>query len=176
VLVRNRSLNGSAGYHVLTPLVLSTGDGLVVNRGFVALETRGDRPVVPDAPTGSVTVEGRVRESQTRGRFGPRDPAEGTLTAMARADIARLQQQISYPLLPFYVELEASSPADPAGPTPIPPPGLDDGPHLSYAIQWFTFAALAVVGWVVVVRKSSRDHQQSARDHRHVVGVDDDAS
>ena len=174
VLVRNRSLHGSPGYHVLTPLVLSTGEALVVNRGFIPLETTGDSPAVPEPPAGSVTVDGRVRESQTRGRFGPRDPEEGTLTAMARADIARLQQQTSYPLLPFYVELESSSPSDPGGPTPIPLPDLDSGPHLSYAIQWFTFATLAVVGWVVVVRKSGRDHQQTARDEAQVVGADND--
>ena len=168
VLVRNRSLNGSPGYHVLTPLVLPTGEGLVVNRGFIPLETSSDGPVVPEPPTGSISVDGRVRASQTRGSFGPRDPAEGTLTALARADIARLQQQISYPLLPFYVELESSTPAEAGGPTPIPLPHLDDGPHLSYAIQWFTFATLAVVGWVVVVRKSGRDHKQR-------VGVDNDA-
>ncbi len=175
VLVRNRSLNGSPGYHVLTPLVLPTGEGLVVNRGFIPLETSSDGPVVPEPPVGSVTVDGRVRASQTRGSFGPRDPAEGTLTALARADIARLQQQTSYPLLPFYVELESSTPAEAGSPTPIPLPHLDDGPHLSYAIQWFTFATLAVIGWVVVVRKSGRDHKQSAHDDKRVVGVENDA-
>jgi surfeit locus 1 family protein len=174
VLVRNRSLRGSPGYHVLTPLVLPTGEALVVNRGFIPLETTGDAPMVPEPPAGSVTVDGRVRESQTRGRFGPRDPEEGTLTAMARADVARLQQQTAYPLLPFYVELESSSPSDPGGPTPIPLPDLDSGPHLSYAIQWFTFATLAVVGWVVVVRKTARAHQHSARDLPQVVGADND--
>jgi cytochrome oxidase assembly protein ShyY1 len=25
-------------------------------------------------------------------------------------------------------------------------PAMDDGPHLSYAIQWFTFAAIALYG------------------------------
>ncbi len=172
VLVRNRSLNGSPGYHVLTPLVLAGGEGLVVNRGFIPLETSGDGPAVPEPPAGSVTVDGRVRASQTRGRFGPRDPVEGTLTALSRADIARLQQQTAYPLLPFYVELESSTPADAGGPTPIPLPDLDDGPHLSYAFQWFIFATLAVIGWVVVVRKSGRDHKQSAHDKPNVSGLD----
>ena len=97
---------------------------------------------------------------------------EGTLTALARADIARLQQQTAYPLLPFYVELESSTPADAGGPTPIPLPDLDDGPHLSYAFQWFIFATLAVIGWVVVVRKSGRDHKQSAHDKPNVSGLD----
>ncbi len=84
VLVRNRSYNGIPGYHVLTPLVLPSGDAVIVNRGFVPLETSGDKPDVPAAPSGVVTVDGRVRSSQQRGRFGPRDPAEGTLTQVAR--------------------------------------------------------------------------------------------
>ena len=71
-------------------------------------------------------------------------------------------------MLPFYVELESSTPADAGGPTPIPLPDLDDGPHLSYAFQWFIFATLAVIGWVVVVRKSGRDHKQSAHDKPNV--------
>jgi len=55
-----------------------------------------------------------------------------------------------------YLELESSQPADAKGLTPIPLPELDEGPHLSYAIQWFTFSALAVIGWVLVVRKTAR--------------------
>ncbi|HMK12319.1 MAG TPA: SURF1 family protein [Acidimicrobiales bacterium] len=156
VLVRNRSYNGIPGYHVLTPLVLSSGEAVEINRGFVPLETSGTKPIVPPAPSGEVTVTGRVRSSQKRGHFGPRDPATGTLTEVVRADLVRLQEQVPYHLLPVYLELESSQPAESKGLTPIPLPELDDGPHLSYAIQWFTFSALAVVGWVVVVRKTAR--------------------
>ncbi len=168
VLVRNRSYNGLPGYHVLTPLVLSSGDALVVNRGFVPLETSGERPDVPPAPQGTVEVTGRVRSSQKRGSFGPRDPAEGTLTEVARADLVRLQQQMPYHLLPVYVELESSQPAGAAGVTPVPLPELDEGPHFSYAIQWFCFSALAIVGWVVVVRKTAKGDDD-------MVGVDETA-
>jgi cytochrome oxidase assembly protein ShyY1 len=38
-------------------------------------------------------------------------------------------------------------------PARVAPPALDDGPHLSYAIQWFSFAAIALVGSYVVVRR-----------------------
>ena len=168
VLVRNRSYNGIPGYHVLTPLVLPSGDAVIVNRGFIPLETSGDKPHVPAAPSGVVTMEGRVRSSQKRGRFGPRDPAEGTLTEVARADLVRLQQQMPYALLPVYVELVSSQPADSTGLTPVPLPELDEGPHLSYAIQWFIFSALAVVGWVLVVRKTANGSPE-------IVGVDETA-
>ncbi len=168
VLVRNRSYNGIPGYHVLTPLVLPSGDAVIVNRGFVPLETSGDRPEVPTAPSGVVTVNGRVRSSQTRGHFGPRDPAEGTLTEVARADLVRLQAQMPYHLLPVYVELESSQPPDARGLTPVPLPDLDEGPHLSYAVQWFCFSALAVVGWFLVVHKTARGEPE-------IVGVDETA-
>lgn len=168
VLVRNRSYNGIPGYHVLTPLVLPSGDAVIVNRGFIPLETSGDKPDVPSAPSGVVTVDGRVRSSQQRGRFGPRDPAEGTLTEVARADLTRLQQQMPYAILPVYVELESSQPADSTGLTRVPLPELDDGPHLSYAVQWFIFSALAVVGWILVVRKTAKGSPE-------IVAVDETA-
>ena len=168
VLVRNRSYNGIPGYHVLTPLVLPSGDAVIVNRGFVPLETSGDKPDVPAAPSGVVTVDGRVRSSQQRGRFGPRDPAEGTLTQVARADLVRLQQQMPYRILPVYVELESSQPADSTALTPVPLPELDEGPHLSYAIQWFIFSVLAVIGWILVVRKTAKGSPE-------IVGVDETA-
>jgi cytochrome oxidase assembly protein ShyY1 len=168
VLVRNRSYNGIPGYHVLTPLVLPSGDAVIVNRGFLPLETTGNTPDIPAAPSGVVTVDGRVRSSQKRGHFGPRDPAEGTLTEVARADLVRLQQQMPYHLLPAYVELESSQPADSTGLTPVPLPELDEGPHLSYAIQWFIFSALAVVGWILVVRKTAHGSEE-------IVGVDETA-
>ena len=36
----------------------------------------------------------------------------------------------------------------------IDPPSLDEGPHRSYAIQWFSFAAIALVGGTLLVRGS----------------------
>jgi surfeit locus 1 family protein len=36
-----------------------------------------------------------------------------------------------------------------------PPPVLNDGPHLSYAIQWFSFALIVLVGTGALLRKSA---------------------
>ena len=64
----------------------------------------------------------------------------------------------------MYVELTASDPpeAEPY-PEPLTLPELTDGPHLSYAVQWFIFAAAVAVGWVLAVRKSIRTRQAAAR-------------
>ncbi len=167
VLIRNRSFDGAPGYHVVTPLVTSTGT-LLVNRGWIPF---GDDagPVVSPPPTGEISITGRLRPSQTRGRIGPRDQAEGTLEQLARVDVARIQAQTPGRLYPSYVELVDAPP--PAGELPrvIPLPELGDGPHLSYAGQWFLFSACAVVGWVVIVRRAARQGGRFRRERPPVL-------
>ncbi len=161
VLVRSRSRDGAPGSWVLTPLELDDGSSVVVNRGWIS--NSGQLEAVPDrftAPPGEVTVTGLVRRTETRGSFGPADPDEGTLTNLARADIARLDQQVPEDLLPLYVQLEAQRPpAAAAGdaPTPVPVPALDEGPHLSYAVQWAIFATVALVGYPLILRRRARE-------------------
>jgi cytochrome oxidase assembly protein ShyY1 len=163
VLVRNRTLDGAAGYHVVTPLVLD-GEAVLVNRGFIPRGPATDAPTPPPAPDGTVTVVGRARPTQERGLFGPPDPGDGTLTEAHRIDIPRLAEQLPYPVLPAYLELVGISPDPGAGqPVLLPLPALDDGPHLSYAIQWFLFSVLAVVGWVLAVRHSAAKARERER-------------
>lgn len=159
VRVRNRSQDGVAGEHILTPLVQDDGTGVLVNRGFLPAN-RGEM-AIPASPPGTVTVEGRVRTSQRRGSVGPADPADGTLDTLNRVDIERLARQVHYPLEPVYLELTAPAP-DSGLPALIPTPPLDDGPHLSYAGQWFLFSVCAVAGWVLVVRKTMADERKQA--------------
>ena len=163
VLIRNRSLDGAPGYHVVTPLVMADGTAVLVNRGWIPLgPAAGVAPDVPEPMTGEVTVVGRVRGSQERGALGPTDADDGTLEQLARVDVARIAQQVPYPLLPAYVELESQDPAAPQPlPRLIPTPELDEGPHLAYAVQWFIFATLAVGGWFLLVRRERQSVRAS---------------
>jgi cytochrome oxidase assembly protein ShyY1 len=165
VLIRNRSFDGHPGYHVVTPLRLTDGSAVLVNRGWIPLEGDDEAaPVTPRPPAGPVTVTGRVRPTQHKGRFfSPTDPPEGRLRQLYRVDVPRIGQQLSYPLVPAYLELVATNPAPAvAQPELIPPPVLDEGPHLSYAGQWFLFSACAVVGWLLVVRRTARSRERDA--------------
>lgn len=161
VLVDNRTYEGAPGGWVLTPLVLDDGSAVVVNRGFIGFTREGDL-VAPPAPGGTVLVEGLLQASQQRGSFGPTDPAEGRLEVLARADLSRIEAQVSYPVLPVYLQRTASEPdeAEPAAGAPVlvavPEPDLADGPHLSYAVQWLIFTAIALVGYPLVLRRIAR--------------------
>lgn len=161
VVIAGRSRNTLAGHHVVTPIEVSSGTGLLVNRGWVGLED-SDPPIArAAAPSGEVTVTGVLFPSQQRGRFGPKHVSDGRLEVLHRIDIPRIEQQASLPLYPFYLLIETQDPPqEGAYPQSISIPGLDEGPHLSYALQWFAFAAigLAMYGAYVYagVRKARR--------------------
>ncbi|MEY2450806.1 MAG: hypothetical protein QOD92_380 [Acidimicrobiaceae bacterium] len=159
VIIRARSLNERPGVWVASPLRLSNGAAVLVVRGF--LPTQGTPEFVPadaEPPTGQVTIEGLAQETQTRGVFGPTDPSDGRLSNIARVDVERVAKQTPYPLYPVWVQLTKSQPPQP-GPQPevLPEPVLDDGPHLSYAIQWFIFSTIALVGYPMILRRSARN-------------------
>lgn len=151
ILIRSQVYLGTAGFHVITPLVGESGEAVQVNRGWVPL-TSDEVPVVAAAPpTGEVTVEGWVHLTQTRPMLG-RKEAEGGLSTFNRVDIARIQEQVPYPLASVYL-VEIGEPGEPL-PIPVEPPAFDDeGPHLAYAIQWFGFALIGVVGYGFLVRR-----------------------
>jgi surfeit locus 1 family protein len=157
VLVRNRSFDGAPGSWVLTPLLLDDGTAVVVNRGWVPVT--GDLPVPPESapPDGEVTVEGLLEESQSRGSFGPTDPSGEDLDTLSRVDLERYQEQVDYDLYPVWLQLEEQDPPPAERPELIDPPELDEGPHLSYAVQWFTFTLIALIGYPLILRR--RAHQ-----------------
>lgn len=180
VLVRSRSDNGLPGSWVVAPLTLDDGRVVVVNRGFIS--NAGQLAAVPAkyaAPSGRVEVQGLLRTSEKRGRIGATDPANGRLDNLARLDVGRIARQTDGAVLPMYVSLEAQRPAlDGQDPKPIPRETLDEGPHLSYAVQWFIFTTVAVVGYPLILRRRAKELEVEARiaaRDRDRVTVDADA-
>lgn len=146
VLIRNRSYLGTLGANVVTPLVLDDDRAVLVNRGWVPLDTEAPAP-----PEGEVTVVGLLLASQARG-IGPKDPDDGRLAVLNRIDVERIDEQTDLDLFPLYLSL--ASP-EPQGDYPIPldPPARDEGPHRSYAIQWFLFTGIVLVGYPILLRR-----------------------
>jgi surfeit locus 1 family protein len=134
-VMMGRTRNGAPGVHIVTPLALHSGrDEVLVNRGWV---------YSPDARSVDLA---RWREGDVGEVLGYIDEPPSSLRS-ARA--------------PLYVVALADSSAVPAGegaqPARLsPPPFGDKGPHLSYAVQWFSFAAIALIGAPILVRRQRR--------------------
>jgi cytochrome oxidase assembly protein ShyY1 len=157
VILQARSLNGRSGHEVLTPLLLDDGTAVVVNRGWVPISVEGPPVVGAEPPSAVVAVTGFVRQTQERGGLGPVDPPEGTLDRISRVDIDRLQQQIDVPLRSVWIQLASQDPGHVDFPLVVDPPQPGTGtPHLSYAFQWFAFAAIVVVAYPLLMRRTAR--------------------
>ena len=153
VTLRNTTHDGAPGVDLLTPLRISgSNQAVLVDRGWIPYLERE-----PDARkgyrvAGNVVIHGRARLPQVRtSSLVPADPALSPtmprVDAWLRVDVPRIQQQTPYPLLPMFVQA-LPDPGGPALPWREPTIELDEGPHLSYAIQWFAFATILLAGYV----------------------------
>jgi surfeit locus 1 family protein len=139
VFLDNKLRRGRAGYEVVTPLRLD-GAYVLVNRGWVAAgRSRESLPEVP-VPAGVVRVEGLVLAHLPRA-LSAGAPAAGKVRQNLEVDA--FAKQTGLRLLPIVIEQH--SPADDGllREWPRPDTGIDK--HESYAFQWYSLAALAVV-------------------------------
>lgn len=150
VLIRSQTHLGNAGFHVITPLVTESGEALMVNRGWVPLSFDQTPVTQAPPPQGEVTVEGWLHATQTRPLLGREEP-EGSLEVLSRVDLERIEAQLPYPVYGMYL-VEMGEGTNP--PIPVDPPDFsDEGPHLAYAIQWFGFATIAVIGYPFLLKR-----------------------
>lgn len=161
VLQRGQQHQGEAGFHVLTPLQLDGGGVVLVRRGWVPAD-RSEPPVAEAAPpAGRVTVTGVLERPVPQPSFGPRDPDHGVLARVFHPDTARLDGQIDGELYAMLLrdDTDPGSIAPGALPVPAGPPVLDERNHFSYAVQWFSFATLALATYAafLISRRRSRD-------------------
>ncbi|HEX2250165.1 MAG TPA: SURF1 family cytochrome oxidase biogenesis protein, partial [Gemmatimonadales bacterium] len=76
----------------------------------------------------------------------------GQQTTWARLDRQALEERLPYAIYPVYIRQQPES-AGRTFPRRLASPELNDGPHLAYAIQWFAFAAIALVFAGVFLKK-----------------------
>lgn len=173
VVWARRAYQGSPGAHVVTPLILADGSAVLVNRGWVYSADAATVDLSDLETSGYVALTGLVLaflDDAPRDGGAASDAREGLAIQVGdapgefrrvwhRIDHEALRAQLPYPTANVYVQAlpDADSPALPVR---LEAPALDGGPHLGYALQWFAFALIALVGWIVVVargRTSSRD-------------------
>lgn len=177
IVLAPRSWSGSPAVYLLTPLVLDSATALPVLRGAVPSPDGFHAPIArarppepaseggsTDRPTPTVRVRGLLLPGP-----GPREPrGPDTMRAAGRAyrvlaglDLARVDSLLPWRVAPVYLHADSGVARVRAGdgppvPIPVPRPELESDPHLAYAVQWFSFAAIALVGGFLVFFRTGR--------------------
>ena len=148
-LVDNRIHREQAGYHVVTPLRIEGSEmRVLVNRGWVpALARHSDLPSVA-TPGGTVELHGIAVVPGSRFFTLGKEADGGWQPVWQNLDLARFTRLAGYPVQPIVLQLAADAPAGFVRDWPRP----DDrkARHLSYALQWYGFAASALLIWLAL--------------------------
>lgn len=147
-----RSREGSPGVNIVTPLrPPGTDTALMVVRGWV---------YSPDGVTVDLAKWREPTEVHGTGFVEtyppPRSGANRSVShpnAYRWLDRGALQNTLNYPLKPYYVVLTSAADTMKATPPRLTVPPMDEGPHQSYAIQWFSFAAISIIGTTIFLRR-----------------------
>ena len=152
-LVRNRYYEGKFGFEVLTLFKSTGGENFWVDRGWVAAgPNAATPPKVTPAIEGNVEITARIRSEnlsrQLQGSF--------FVTRVETEKPKSITKLQGVDAKPYYLDLLPSEDGKIKPLTNIDLPELSNGPHYAYAIQWLAFAALALIGRILLFREAKR--------------------
>lgn len=159
IVLASRTHNGSPGVELITPLrVAGTDTTVLVNRGWVYSPDGGTVDLARWRESDSAHVEGYVEAfasdaGVTTSAANPR--------LVRRVSMQEIAAKVPYPVAPWYLVSRTDTSAH-SHPVRRSTPSLDEGPHRSYAMQWFFFAAIALGGAAAVVfrERATRSAQE----------------
>jgi cytochrome oxidase assembly protein ShyY1 len=161
ILVRGRTVNDRVGFEVVTPLVFADGSAVLVDRGWVPPPADGDATALPDAPpapSGQVTVSGRLHLTESRPSAVDR---RGEWLETRRIAVPRIADQLPYQVYGAYVLLDEQQPAADERLVPIPVDHENAWMNAGYVVQWWVFAGLTLAGLVWLARREARGSRPS---------------
>lgn len=162
IVLSGRTYDGSPGVQIVTPLHLEGGGpAVLVNRGWVYSSDAATVDLARWDEPPHATVSGYVEDFVHGGRGIARLPSH--TNAWTRLDAEELRAAFPFPIAPYYVvaldtmmEYRTAHELPTVTPVRLALPQMDDGPHMRYAIQWFTFAAVALVGVGTLIAQDIR--------------------
>ncbi len=157
VRVVNRSAGGLPVEWVVVRFLLDEGDAVVVNTGYLAADE--EAPVLTDD---TVTLRGWIRPDEEKSLFGVNDDGESFRLPRLSAAAVDARTDDGLPLVDEVWIQRADVDGAVTGPTPVPLPSTDEGPHRSYAVQWATFAALTALFYGAILRRRAREEARTA--------------
>jgi surfeit locus 1 family protein len=161
-LLDNRVRNGQSGYHVFTVFNAIDGQGVLVNRGWVATgDDRSSLPLLP-VPTAKVELIGHLDRPESVGlrMDQPEGLQNDQLTVMQYVDVAEIAQRLGIDLLPYSLVLSEGQPGSLAFDW-MPVEEITPEKHVGYAVQWFGLAtALLIIYLGVNTKRATRHHDE----------------
>jgi cytochrome oxidase assembly protein ShyY1 len=162
LLVRNRPIAGQPGFIQLVPFQLVSGETVIIERGWIPADSEL-APATSMTPSGEPkTLVARVRLSElTPNRESP----DGFATSI---HLESLEAILSTALEPeFYLRVISETPSEASSPQPLSKPTLDEGNHLSYAVQWILFALMGFFALFWAIRQE-QEYRRIDKDPTYV--------
>ncbi|MBB5872151.1 cytochrome oxidase assembly protein ShyY1 [Allocatelliglobosispora scoriae] len=150
VLVRNRTVGGRVGYEIVTPLVLSDGTAVLVDRGWIPPDPAGltKPPVVPAPPSGRVTIIGRVHLTES----GAQAPEQiNGHPEVRRIGVTQIATLVPHPVWGAYLLAVDGTPGSTNATVGVQ--RENSWQNAAYVAQWWLFAALTLFGYFYLLRK-----------------------
>ena len=150
VYLINRSRDGVPGVEVINSFTLETDpvSYVVVNRGYLPRKVFNEGESEIWKPSSKVLeIEGFIMIPFLDGKLQGDE--------INRIDIDLLSDEWGVSLLPIYLQQNQQTSND--WPVQMKPPELTEGSHLSYAVQWFIFTLIGLVGYPLVLRRVAAD-------------------
>lgn len=162
LLVRNRAVAGQPGFVQLIPFRLVSGELVLIERGWIQADSNLD-------PSASFTPASNEKQLVARVRLGELGPnrvsPSGQLTSINLPEIEGvLGEELE---TNFYLRLESEKAAESSYPQPLSKPVLDEGNHLSYAVQWIIFAIMAFFALFWAIRQE-REYRRMEKDPNYI--------
>jgi cytochrome oxidase assembly protein ShyY1 len=161
IQARARTVNGDVGFEIVTPLLLTDGTAVLIDRGWVPPGGNGTAlaaPTVPPAPGGQVTVIGQIHLTESRPT--PIEHRDGRLDTR-RISVPKLAKELPYPVYGAYVLLTKQDPANDKAFQPIPIDHEDSWQNAGYTVQWWMFSLMALFAYGWQARKEAETRAEA---------------
>jgi len=159
IILLNQVNDNRLGVHVFTPLILDGGgEAILVERGWIPVAESSPQARRQYIETGPVAVKGVLRRPLETPDFGgvanpTLSPGETRLDAWNYINLKQIQAQTTLQLLPVYIQQAPEATLTGYPVREVVMPEITEGPHLGYAVQWFSFATILGVGYPFFLRK-----------------------
>lgn len=170
VIIKSQIYYDAPGIALVTPFVFADGRAVLVARGWVPADQASPQSLAQLEEPAGAPVIGLIKPSQAPPNGQPSSPPATPQSEWFRIDIPAIQAQMPYALEPAWIQQlpETGRPIDKL-PIREEPMALDEGNHMSYAVQWFSFALIAGFGYIMFVRYRERLASRPRPDNAQVL-------